>query len=210
MGRSLTSQEKRRLTPRQLEILTMIRDYQKIHGCSPTMQELAEPLGVTKVTVFEHVERLVDKGYLRRLPHKARSLELTARVELPDEKYTSLPIVGHIAAGAPIEAVENRERLDIDAFFNSRHGTFVLRVRGDSMKDEGICDGDYVICEQRSEARQGETVVALLESGEATLKKYYKQDGKIKLQPANSDYEPIFVDQIQIQGVLRGVLRLYS
>lgn len=211
MPRRSLAHERRRLTPRQIDILTLIRDYQRVNGCSPTMQELADQLGVTKVTIFEHVETLIAKGLLRRLPHKARSLELTSRVELPDERATRFPVVGYIAAGLPIEAVENRDTLDLEDFFSSRHGTFVLKVRGDSMIDEQIRDGDYVVCEQRSQPRRGETVVALLESGEATLKKYYKEGSKIKLQPANRAYKAIYVDadEIQIQGVVLGVLRAY-
>ena len=209
-GRS-TAQARRRLTPRQVEILTLIRDHQRNRGCSPTMQEIADRLGVTKVTVFEHVETLIAKGLLRRLAYKARSLELTSRVDLPDDRNTRFPLAGYIAAGVPIEAVENRESLDLEDLFNSRCGTFVLKVRGDSMIDEQIRDGDYVVCEKRSEPRRGETVVALLESGEATLKKFYRQGGKIKLQPANAAFKPLFVDadKVQIQGVVLGVLRAY-
>lgn len=211
MVRESASHDRRRLTPRQLDILTMIRDHHRSHGYSPTLQEIADRFDVTKVTVFEHVETLIAKGLLRRLPHKARSLELTSRASLPDDKPTSFQIHGYIAAGAPIQAIESRETLDLEDFFNSRHGTFVLKVRGDSMIDEQICDGDWVICEQRSEPRQGETVVALIDSEEATLKKFYRERGKIRLQPANSKYKPIHVspERLQVQGVVLGVLRTY-
>ena len=209
MPRSSAAHDRRRLTSRQVDILTIIRAYQRSHGCSPTMQEIADQIRVTKVTVFEHVETLVAKGLLRRLPHKARSLELTSRVQLPDDRSTVFPVVGYIAAGLPIEAIENRETIDLEDFFNTRHDTFVLKVRGDSMIDEQIRDGDYVICERRSEPRRGETVVALLDSGEATLKKYYREKGKIRLQPANPDFEPIVVDPsaVEIQGIVVGILR---
>jgi repressor LexA len=209
MSRESKAHARRRLTPRQVEILRMIRDYQKNHGCSPTMQELADVLDISKVTVFEHVEGLVEKGLLRRLPHRARSLELTARVELPDEDGHSIPIVGHIAAGNPIIGGDERDQLDLDSLFESRYGTFVLKVRGDSMIDEQICDGDYVICEQRTQPQSGETVVALLEDGEATLKKYYREKTRIRLQPANPQYKPIYAKDVQIQGVVLGVLRSY-
>ena len=211
MPRRSLAHQRRRLTPRQIDILTLIRDHQRTKGYSPTLQELADRLGVTRVTIFEHVETLVAKGLLRRLPHKARSLELTSRVELPDDRATLFPVVGYIAAGVPIEAVESRDTLDVEGFFNSRYDTFVLKVRGDSMIDEHIRDGDYVVCEQRSQPRRGETVVALLESGEATLKKFYKEGGRIKLQPANPAFKPIYVDpgEVQIQGVVLGVLRAY-
>ena len=199
------------LTPKQLRILTLIRDQRVVCGCSPTMQEIADRIHVTKVTVFEHVETLVAKGLLRRLPHKARSLELTSRVALPDDRSTVFPVVGYIAAGLPIEAIENRETSDLEAFFNTRHSTFVLKVRGDSMIDEQIRDGDYVVCEKRAEPRRGETVVALLDSGEATLKKFYREKGKIRLQPANPDFEPIVVEPgaVEIQGIVVGILRTY-
>ena len=196
-----------RLTPKQLRILTLIRDYQRKHGYSPTMQELADVLGVTKVTVFEHVTGLERKGLLRRSKHRARSLELTPRVAFPDESATRLRLVGHIAAGAPIEAIENPEEIDIERLFSTRKGAYVLKVRGDSMIDEQIRDGDLVVVERRETAKNGETVVALLDDGEATLKKLYKEGGRVRLQPANPDFPPIYVDNVRIQGVVVGVLR---
>ena len=199
----------RRLTPKQLRILTLIRDYQRKHGYSPTMQELADVLGVTKVTVFEHVGGLEKKGLLQRLRHRARSLELTSRVEFPDEARSSLPLVGHIAAGAPIEAIEDQEKIDLENMFSARSGAFVLKVRGDSMIDDNIRDGDLVVVERRETARDGETVVALLDNGEATLKKFYREKGRVRLQPANPAFPPILVDDVRIQGVAIGLLRLY-
>ena len=209
MARSKSRQVSGRLTPRQLEILTRIRDYQRNHGYSPTMQELADALGKSKITIFEHVDALVRKGFLRRLPHKARSLELAADVRFPDERATLLPLVGRIAAGMPIEAIENAERLDLEEMFAARGDTFVLRVSGESMIDEQIRDGDYVIAERRATARNGETVVALVRGGEATLKKFYREKNRIRLQPANEAFEPIFVEpeDVQIQGIVVGVIR---
>lgn len=198
-----------RLTPKQLRILTLIRDYQRKHGYSPTMQELADTLGVTKVTVFEHVTGLEKKGLLRRSRHRARSLELTPRVAFPDDQPGRLPMVGHIAAGVPIEAVESQESLDLEGMFATRSGAFVLKVRGNSMIDEQIRDGDYVVCEKRDTARNGETVVALLDDGEATLKKYYNEGRRVRLQPANAEFKPIYAERVRIQGVVLGVLRSY-
>ena len=203
----MSSGSSARLTPKQLRILTLIRDYQRKHGYSPTMQELADTLGVTKVTVFEHVTGLEKKGLLRRSRHRARSLELTSRVEFPDEAPHRLRLVGHIAAGVPIEAVENQEDLDLAELFESRSGAFVLQVRGNSMIDEQIRDGDFVICERRDTARNGETVVALLDDGDATLKKFYKEGSRVRLQPANPDFKPIYVETVRIQGVVMGVVR---
>lgn len=200
-----------RLTPRPLEILTFIRDHQRSHGYSPTMQELADTLGISKVTVFEHVERLVEKGLLTRAPHKARSLELTSAVQFPDERPTLLPLAGRIAAGLPVEAIEDAESIDLEEMFTSRHRRYVLQVSGESMIDEQIRDGDYVIVEDRKDVRDGDTVVALLADGEATLKQFYREGSKVRLQPANPDFEPIIVDRqdIQVQGVVIGVLRKY-
>jgi repressor LexA len=198
-----------RLTPKQLRILTLIRDYQRKHGYSPTMQELADVLGVTKVTVFEHVTGLERKGLLRRSKHRARSLELTPRVAFPDDSATILPLVGHIAAGAPIEAIQNEETIDLEELFGAAKGVYLLKVRGDSMIDEQIRDGDLVVVERRETARDGETVVALLDDGEATLKKFYKEGKRVRLQPANPAFSPIYVDDVRVQGVVVGVLRSY-
>ena len=197
------------LTPKQLRVLTFIRDHIHAHGFAPTMQELGDEFGVSKVTVFEHITALQRKGYLRRSKHKARSLRLSSRIEFPDERPTRLPLVGTIAAGLPIEAIEDREVLDLEEMFVSPHGNFVLRVRGDSMIDDSICDGDYVIAEKRETARDGETVVALIADGEATLKRFYRTSKGIRLEAANPAYEPIITKNVQIQGVVVGVLRRY-
>lgn len=203
------TRESERLTPRQLELLRMIRDSRRQKGFSPTMQELADRLGVTKVTVFEHVGALEKKGLLRRAQYKARSLELTSRASFPEERPTSLPLKGRIAAGSAIEAVEQRETVDLESIFASRSDVFALQVQGDSMIDEQIRDGDFVVVEKRDNARNGEIVVALIDEGEATLKTFFKEGGCIRLQPANPAYEPIFVDDVRIQGVVIGVLRRY-
>lgn len=198
-----------RLTPRQLEVLTAIRDCQRSRGYSPTMQELSEKFGVSKVTIFEHVESLVKKGLLRRSRHRARSLEIAPSAAFPDERPTRLPLAGRIAAGSPIEAVQDNAAIDLEELFASRGETFVLQVRGDSMIDEHIRDGDYVVCERRETARDGETVVALLDEGEATLKKFYREGDRIRLQPANASFPPIYTERVRIQGVVVGVLRRY-
>ena len=167
------------LTPKQLKILQLIRDHRIAHGYSPTMQELADELGVSKVTVFEHVEALIKKGALHREPNKARSLSISSEAILPDESAPlAYPLVGKIAAGYPIEKYEQSDQLDLQDLFGprvgQRAGTFALRVDGDSMRDEGILDGDYVIVERRESARDGERVVALLPNGETTLKTFFR------------------------------------
>ena len=201
------------LTPRQLDVLVAIRNYRHLHGMSPTMQELADQLGTSKVTIFEHIGALERKRIIRRDKHKSRSLEIVPDERLPDEERTTkLPLLGNIAAGSPIEAIENREELDLEQMFSARQGVYVLRVRGDSMIEDHLCDGDYVVIERRESARNGEQVVALLGSGEATLKRFYKEGSRIRLQPANSTMQPRVVDanQVRVQGVVIGVLRSYQ
>ena len=215
------------LTPKQLRIFEFIRSHRSTKGYSPTMQEIADALGVTKVTVFEHVEALIRKGALVRDPNKSRSLSVAEDVELPNELADrqvandgpapmplQFPLVGKIAAGRPIEKCAQDETLRLEELFGPRRGQqtamFALQVDGWSMRDEGIFDGDYVIVERRDTARNGERVVALLPDGETTLKTFFKErNGRIRLQPANPDFEPIIVDDCAIQGVVVGVMRRY-
>jgi len=197
------------LTPRQLEIVSFIRDYFADKGYAPTMQEIADHLGVSRPTVFEHIEALEAKGALQRQALRSRGIELAPELA---GKVSALPLVGRIAAGQPIEAIEEPEVLDLESLFRGRPGeTFVLQVRGNSMIEEQIRDGDYVIVEKRHDARNGETVVALLDNGEATLKKFYREPDRLRLQPANAALRPIYVDPdgVRIQGVVIGVLRKY-
>jgi repressor LexA len=196
------------VTPRQLEILRFIRDFRNQHGYSPTMQEIGDCFSLSKVTAFEHVGALEKKGLLfRGAKHKARSLQVAPDFEFSDEGPTRIPLLGRIAAGRPIEAVEDRQTLNLEELFQRPRETFVLRVNGESMIDDHIRDGDYVICERRAEARNGETVVALLEDGEATLKRFYREKGKVRLQPANPNFQPIYVDNVNVQGVVIGIVR---
>jgi repressor LexA len=202
------------LTPKQLKILQLIRDCRVRHGYSPTMQELADQIGVSKVTVFEHVEALIKKGALTRDPNKARSLSIADGVVVPDEgRPLRFPLVGKIAAGYPIEKVEDRDELDLLDIVGPRPGRngamFALRVQGESMKDEGIIDGDYILVERADTAGNGDRVVALLPNGETTLKTFYREGDKIRLQPANPDFQPIIVKDCKIQGIVRSVLRKY-
>lgn len=200
------------LTPKQLKILQLIRDCRVRRGYSPTMQELADELGVSKVTVFEHVEALIKKGALIREPNKARSLSIAEGISLPDEERPlRFPLVGKIAAGNPIEKFADADELDIGHFLAPKSGqpTFALRVDGESMKDDGIMDGDYVLVERRDSARSGEKVVALLPNGETTLKTYFKESDHIRLQPSNPAFDPIKVKECKVQGVVVGVLRKY-
>ena len=195
------------MTPRQLEILTLIRDARRNLGYSPTLQEMADQLGVSKITVFEHVEALIEKKLLVRQSNKARSLEPTSSAQFPDERSTLLPLVGRIAAGAPIEAIESPGHVDLEEVFASRYPVRVLEVMGDSMKEDGIHEGDFVVYEERSNPRNGDVVVALIEEQEATLKKFYKEKNRVRLQPANRNYKPIYSRNVRVQGVVMGVIR---
>ena len=198
------------VTPRQFEILTIIRDTRRSHGYSPTLQEIADELGISKITVFEHVEGLLENGLLVRQSNKARSLELTSLVRLPDDRPTLLPLVGRIAAGAPLEAIETPDEIDLEQIFSSRYPVRVLEVQGDSMIDERISDGDLVVYEERTTAKNGDTVVAIVDGEEATLKTFFKEKDRIRLQPANRKYKPIYSRNVRIQGVVIGIIRRYK
>ncbi|MFG0306979.1 MAG: transcriptional repressor LexA [Phycisphaerales bacterium JB040] len=201
------------LTPKQLRILKLIRDSRVRRGYSPTMQELADEIGVSKVTVFEHVEALIKKGALVREPNKARSLSIAEGISVPDEdRPMRFPLVGKIAAGYPIEKVADVDEIDLAEFLggiDDESSMFALQVEGESMIDEGILEGDIVLLERSQVARNGDRVVALLEDGNTTLKTFYKEPDHIRLQPANPAFEPIRVKFCQIQGIVKGVVRRY-
>jgi len=203
------------VTPKQLNVLHLIRASRLERGCSPTMQELADQLGVSKVTVFEHVEALVRKGIVHREPNKARSLSICDESVFPDEEHSlRFPLLGRIAAGMPIQKFQQDDQLEVDSLFGSRlgeqGGTFALQVEGESMRDEGILDGDYVIVMRSSTAKENQRVIALLPNGETTLKSFHREaDGRIRLQPANPDFKPLIVEDCTIQGIVIGVMRRY-
>lgn len=201
------------LTPKQLRILKLIRDSRVRRGYSPTMQELADEIGVSKVTVFEHVEALIKKGALIREPNKARSLSIAEGISVPDEdRPLRFPLVGKIAAGYPIEKVAEADEIDLAEFLggiDTESSMFALQVEGESMMDEGILEGDIVLLERAQVARNGDRVVALLEDGNTTLKTFYKEADHIRLQPANPKFDAIRVKFCQIQGIVKGVIRRY-
>jgi repressor LexA len=203
------------LTPKQLRILQLIRDWRVRKGYSPTMQELADEIGVSKVTVFEHVEALIKKQALVREPNKARSWSIAEGSAGPDEaRPLRFPLVGKIAAGNPIERVANEDEIDLAEVLcppnRGTNSTFALKVEGDSMRDEGILDGDFVLIERTQVANNGDKVVALLPDGSTTLKTFYKEEDHIRLQPANPQFEPIRVKFCQVQGIVKGVVRRYG
>ncbi|HLX61647.1 MAG TPA: transcriptional repressor LexA [Planctomycetota bacterium] len=197
-------------TPKQLQILKLIHQFQEEHGYSPTYAELAKQLGVSTITVFEHLEALERKNAIRRRRHEARSVEIIEPNFLREHaSKKTLAVKGLIAAGLPIEAVEDAmaEEMPLADVFNCKPNSFMLRVKGDSMVDDHIMDGDLIVVEGRDTANDGEIVVALDDGGQATLKRFYRENGKIRLQPSNPTMPPIIVDNCKIQGVFKGLIR---
>lgn len=195
------------LTRRQRDIVAFFEDYTRSQGMSPTLEEIAVSLGVNKVTVFGHVAELERKGVLVRSARGvSRGLQIAARPAAVG-RSTTLPILGSIAAGAPIEALEAPEELDLAQLTPPGSECYALRVRGDSMIDDGIHDGDLVLVERRADARNGQIVVAVLPDETATLKRIYKEQGRIRLQPANAAMKPRIVDDVEVRGIVLGVIR---
>lgn len=199
------------LTRRQREVYDFIRSFVSDHGYSPSLEEIGSHFQLSSVaTVHKHVQHLVDKGYLRKAWNRSRSVE--PMEEPGGRRATSLPLLGVVAAGAPIEAIEVDETFEVPPdMIAARSESFVLRVRGESMIEDQIRDGDFVVVESRSDARDGETVVALIRGEEATLKKFYRRGSSVRLQPANATMEPIDVpgEDVEIRGIVRGLVRHY-
>ena len=201
------------LTRRQREIYDFIREFVGERGYSPSLEEVGERFGLTSVaTVHRHVELLAEKGFLRKVPNSARSLE-PVEPEAPAGAATvELPLLGAVAAGSPIETFDAQESVAVPAEMVRRKAeTYVLRVRGDSMIDEQIRDGDRIVVERTHEARKGEMVVALVRGSEATLKRFHRRGSKVILEPANPAYRPLELpaSEVEIHGVVRGLLRSY-
>ncbi|MBV9879854.1 MAG: transcriptional repressor LexA [Gemmatirosa sp.] len=200
------------LTKRQREILTYLGSYSEMNGYAPSFEEIAETFNYNSLaTVHEHLTNLERKGYIKRSYNESRAIEI-----LPSEAYpraVELPLMGTVAAGVPIEAVASGETMTVpDAFLRRSGEHYVLRVRGNSMVDAQISDGDFVIINERRTADNGEMVIAMTNGTSATVKKFYREkDGRIRLQPANETMDPIYVNEndITIQGIVVGVLRRY-
>lgn len=198
------------LTPKQLQILRFILDYREKKGLSPTFEEIGEELKVNRVTVFCHVREMEKKGVLRKSHRLSRSIEPLLSPEDQAAWIPPIPVLGRVAAGLPIEAIEDREHFDFRDFVPPNGETFMLRVKGESMIEDGIRNGDFVLIENRKEANNGETVVAIVGEGEATLKRFYREQDRIRLQPANANMQPIYIqagEPIEIRGVVIGLIR---
>ncbi len=200
------------LTPRQAEILTYITDYNELKGYAPTLQEIGDQFGLSSVaTVHKHISNLVDKGYLARQRRNAsRDLAVVDQSD-PINGMASIPLLGTVAAGLPIEALDDQEQINLPEEWLGKGRTFALRVRGDSMIEEQIRDGDTVVVEARETARNGETVIALVDGDSVTVKQYYREGAQIRLQPANPTVPVLIVgeERVRIQGVVIGVLRRF-
>jgi repressor LexA len=198
------------LTKRQKQLLDYLDNYIAEHGYAPTLQEIGQFFGLSSLaTVHKHLKNLESKGYVRRRWNHSRALEILSQRKSGAAR--ELPLLGQVAAGTPIEAIETNDSITVPDDFIRRENTFCLKVRGESMIDEGIRDGDYIIVEGRDVASDGETVVALI-NGEATVKKYYHEnDGRIRLEPANTTMRPIFAseEELQVRGVVVGLMRRY-
>jgi repressor LexA len=198
------------LTPRQREIYEYIRRFAENHGYAPTIAEIRAHFGLNSpATVHQLLSALQREGLIRRIKHASRGIELIKAAT--DEAPCEIPLLGVVAAGQPIEAVLNHESVVIPPDMLGRTRTFALRVRGDSMIDEQIRDGDYLIVESRETAENGQTVVALVDGSDATVKRFYRESSQIRLEPANPAYQPIIkpAEQVHIQGIVIGVIRKY-
>lgn len=199
------------VTRRQKEVLDFLTDFVKKNEYSPSYDEIARGLGLKSLaTVHKHITNLANKGLLQRSHNRSRSIDV-----LPprsrNRSVERVPLMGRIAAGLPVEAPENAETLSLSDIVGNREA-FALRVRGDSMRDEHIVDGDYVLVERTNVAREGEIVVALIQGLDTTLKRYYIEGPMVRLQPSNSEMDPIYLpaSELSIQGKVLGVLRKCS
>jgi len=201
------------LYKRQRQIVDFISQYIQKFGYSPTLQEIATALGVSSLaTVHEHLQTLVKKGVIRRFEGVVRGLELLDQTASEVVDGVELPILGFIAAGSPIEPMTdpNASIKVASSMLSGKKRSYVLQVRGDSMIEEGILDGDFVVIEEDQEVRDGDIVVALLENGLATLKKFFREATRVRLEPANSTMKPIFARNVKVQGKVVGLVRRFG
>ncbi len=200
-------------TKKQAQVLTFIKQFVRTEGYAPSYREIAENFGLSSpATAYQHVQALVEKGFLESgETGLARSIEIVEPEHGFDVRVAVLPLAGLITAGAPIEAIETNDAIAVPAdFVVDKLNSYVLRVKGESMIEDGILDGDYVVVERNNYPHNGDVVVALLENTHATLKRFYKEEKRIRLQPANKTMNPIYVRDVIIQGVVRAVIRRFQ
>ncbi|MBI3485709.1 transcriptional repressor LexA [Candidatus Daviesbacteria bacterium] len=201
------------LYKRQKQIFRFIKDYIEKYGYSPTLGEIAEAMGVSSLaTVHEHLQALAKKGVIRKFEGSVRGIEITDYNSATPLKTVELPILGYIAAGQPIMPFTDPDASVTvsTSLVSGKKKSFVLQVKGNSMIEDGILDGDFVIIEEQNFAYDGDIVVALLENGLATLKRYFREPNRIRLEPANAAMEPIYATDVQIQGKCVGVIRRFN
>jgi len=201
------------LYKRQKQILDYISQYIQKNGFSPTLQEIADALGVSSLaTVHEHLTTMAKKGVIKRYEGAVRGIEIVDKKLGELTKGIELPVLGFIAAGAPIEPyTDPNATISIaPGMLSSKKRAFVLQIKGSSMVDEGILDGDFVVIEEQETANNGDIVVAVLENGFATLKRFFKEATRVRLEPANSQMAPIFAKNVRIKGRVVGVIRRFS
>jgi len=198
--------ERRALTRKQQLIYEFIKDKIMNRGYGPTVREIGTHFGIRSPNgVMCHLKALEKKGMIIRDERMSRAIQLT---DQPQLKRTSLPLAGQVAAGTPVLAVENLERIDFANLFDDSN-QFCLQVKGDSMIEDHIADGDYAVIRRQTTARDGEIVVALVNGEDATLKRFYREKGRFRLEPANSSMQPIYAEDVEVLGVLVGVIRHY-
>ena len=200
----------RPLTKRQREILDYLSEFIQQYGYAPSLEEIGRRFGLSSLaTIHKHLTNLEEKGFIKRTWNRSRSVELVQT--RTTTRSIALPLLGYVAAGAPIEAIVSDETIPVPENLVGKLDTYALRVRGNSMLDEQIRDGDFVIVEDRKTAKNGERVIALLNDSHVTLKKIYQENNIVRLQPANPEAKPILVkpDHLRIQGVIVGVIRKY-
>ena len=199
------------ITRRQKEVIDFLSGFTSRNGYSPSYEEIAAGLGLNSLaTVHKHVTNLQNKGMLQRAHNRSRSIDVIPQ-RSARKVMDRLPLVGRIAAGKPVEAIETAETISLGDIIGNR-GVYALEVRGDSMRDEHIVSGDYVLVERTRTAREGEIVVALIDGADATLKRFYREGNLIRLQPSNSEMQPIYAPalSVSIQGKVLGMLRKYA
>ena len=191
------------LTKRQREILDYLNEFIQRHGYAPSLEEIGKRFSLSSLaTVHKHLTNLQEKGFIKRAWNRSRSVEMIPTTS--GGRSVDLPLLGYVAAGVPIEAVATNETIAVPEDLVGRRETYVLRVRGNSMIDEQIRDGDFVIVEDRKTAENGEMVIALVGGTDVTLKKFYREGSRVRLQPANPAMQPMLLDagQVQLQGVV--------
>lgn len=197
------------LSKRQSEILNFIKSFIKDYDYSPSYREIGEALGISSpATIHQHIQTLKAKGFLDFNKNTPRSMVLTSKV-MKLGKTIELPLVGMITAGEPIEAIEENETIGVPADLVRDENAYVLKVKGTSMVDEGILSGDYVVVERNHYPKNGDVVVALLNNAYVTLKKFYKEKNRIRLQPANASMKPIYCKDVAIRGIVRAIIRKF-